>query len=307
MTTISIPTPPGFRYDATLMSHGWIMLEPFSYDEGLTELQRILQLGSGRVVRLSIRRGAGDRLHVSGTPRVGESDALSEADREDLSHAVRHIFNLDLDLSAFYASLRGLERYEWVERRGAGRLLRSPTVWEDLAKTLMTTNTTWAMTKQMVKRLCRLGDPYDDDQFAFPSPARVASMSLEDLSEQVRAGYRNAYLHELAESIASGKVDSESWASQMLPTDELRKRIRALKGFGPYATGTILKLLGSFDELALDSAARSMFSKEFSGGVKPHDRVIVAHYESYGKWRGLVIWMDLLRDWFEAHVVPPLE
>ncbi|MEX1054452.1 MAG: hypothetical protein WED81_00375, partial [Rhodothermales bacterium] len=70
MTTISIPTPPGFRYDATLMSHGWIMLEPFSYDEGLTELQRILRLGSGRVVRLSIRRGPGDRLDVSVTPRV---------------------------------------------------------------------------------------------------------------------------------------------------------------------------------------------------------------------------------------------
>ncbi|HUF08314.1 MAG TPA: hypothetical protein VMO47_03270 [Rhodothermales bacterium] len=306
MSTISIPTPPDFRYDATMMSHGWIMLEPFAHDEELTELQRILQTRSGRVLRVAIRN-AGGKLDVDVSGRVSESQGLSEADRKDVTVAVRHIFNLDLDLSDFYRSLRGVDRYEWVERRRAGRLLRSPTVWEDLAKTLMTTNTTWAMTTQMVRRLCRLGDPYDENLFAFPPPERIASMSRNDLSEQVRAGYRNAYLHELAESIASGKVDPESWAGEHLPTDELRKRVRSLKGFGPYAAGTILKLLGSFDELALDSAARTMFTKEFSGGVRPHDRDIASHYESYGEWRGLVIWMDLLREWFEARVVPPLE
>ena len=37
-------------------------------------------------------------------------------------------------------------------------MLVSPTVWEDLAKTLLTTNTTWAMTKSMVARLAALGD-----------------------------------------------------------------------------------------------------------------------------------------------------
>jgi hypothetical protein len=40
----------------------------------------------------------------------------------------------------------------------AGRLLVSPTVWEDLAKTLLTTNTTWGATVQMCRRLLTLGE-----------------------------------------------------------------------------------------------------------------------------------------------------
>jgi 3-methyladenine DNA glycosylase/8-oxoguanine DNA glycosylase len=308
----TVPTPPGFRFKTTLLSHGWLQLAPFSHDEGFATLRRVHRLRDGTVVRLAVRSGRSaetedEELEVSVAGPAGEP---GPAVREEVTGAVRRIFNLDLDLSGFYELLRSgeedRERYAWVERFGAGRLLRSPTVWEDLAKVLLTTNTTWAATRKMVERLTALGErapsepgepldaPAPARSHAFPLPERVAELDPDELSERVRAGFRSAYLHELAVEIASGRLDVEAWAAERLPARELFSRVTALKGFGPYAAGTMLKLLGSFDELALDTATRGMFARRYNDGEPASDARIRAHYQPYGAWRGLVIWVDLL-------------
>ena len=48
------------------------------------------------------------------------------------------MLRLDADLSAFYAVAARGSRAE-LGRRGAGRLMRSPTVFEDVVKTICTT------------------------------------------------------------------------------------------------------------------------------------------------------------------------
>lgn len=291
---LSVPTPAGFGFRATLFSHGWVQLHPFRHDESLEWLERTHRLDDGAVVRLTIAGDGGDdlRVAVSGAP-------LTDARRREVRSAVGRIFHLELDLGAFYERLRGEERYAWVEDAGAGRLLRSPGVWEDLAKTLLTTNTTWGATRKMVERLTALGEPLGDgERHAFPTPERVAALSPEELDDHVRAGYRSPYLHRLAGAIAGGELDVESWTDPALSSPELYDRVTALQGFGPYAAGTVLKLLGHYDELALDSAARTMFARQFRGGEKVADAEIEAHYEPYGAWRGLVLWMDMVREWF---------
>lgn len=299
-TTWTLPTPPDFRFKTTLLSHGWVQLAPFGHDERFGTLRRVHRLEDGTVVQLAIRPAEDEDLEVSVTGLPGE---VSPGVRDEITGAVRRIFHLDLDLTGFYELLRDDPRYAWVERFGAGRLLRSPTVWEDLAKVLMTTNTTWAATRKMVERLTALGEPAPDElaeelapgrRHAFPLPQEVAALDPDALAERVRAGFRSAYLHALATEIAAGRLDVESWAVEELPARELYSRVTTLKGFGPYAAGTVLKLLGSFDELALDTATRSMFANRSNDGEPASDAAIRAHYAPYGSWKGLVIWIDLL-------------
>lgn len=47
---------------------------------------------------------------------------------------VRHMFRLDEDLSSLYAACREDEQVRWCAD-GAGRMLRGPTVFEDVIKT----------------------------------------------------------------------------------------------------------------------------------------------------------------------------
>lgn len=320
MATLEVETPTGFQFRSTLLSHGWIDLAPFDFGEGYTRLHRTHRLETGRVIRFTVRPSESHALIVD--PGRYRLDASEE---DELVRAVRRIFRLDLDLAAFYDVLREQDRYRWVEQYGAGRLLRAPSVWEDLVKTLLTTNTTWAMTRGMVKRLAALGDRVsgtaDDMQHehpgsaasedgtredryslhAFPLPEQIAGMSLEELDASVRAGYRSGYLHELASRIAEGEIDVEEWSMKDMSAEELYDRIKGLSGFGPYAAGAVLKLLGKYDRLAVDSAARSMFAREFAGGERVLDAAIAAHYEPFGEWRGLVMWMDLMGPYLRDH------
>jgi 3-methyladenine DNA glycosylase/8-oxoguanine DNA glycosylase len=54
--------------------------------------------------------------------------------RDTLASTVEHMFRLDEDLSGFYAVVREDGDLSWCAS-GAGRMLRAPTVFEDVVKT----------------------------------------------------------------------------------------------------------------------------------------------------------------------------
>jgi hypothetical protein len=60
----------------------------------------------------------------------------------------------------------------------------------------------------------------------------------------------------------------------------------------------LLKLLGRFDGLALDSWVRAQYYKRHNEGRACSDKKIERHYRKYGKWRGLAIWCDMTEEWF---------
>lgn len=280
--TLQIPVPADFSFLATVDSHGWRDLTPFRYDAAAQVLTRIHSLSDGQTVILTITAGV-SALNVV----VAGATALTDAQQQDLTRAVRRMFALDWQLQAFYDFLRQRPGYEWVEHEKHGRMLVAPTVWEELVKTLFTTNTTWAQTKGMCARLCPPGEP-------FPTPEQIASESLDTLSARLRAGYRTAYLHALAEQIASGKLDVEAWYANGMTSAEVYQAVRGLKGFGDYAAGTLLRLLGYFDRLAIDTVARAAFKRITASSDAP-DKAIQAYYDSFGDWRGLALWMDCIR------------
>jgi N-glycosylase/DNA lyase len=219
---------------------------------------------------------------------------------------VRHTLRLDDDLSGLYRSIEGHPRLKWVAEKGAGRLLRSPTVWEDLVKTICTTNCSWGLTKIMVKNLVeKLGTPVErqgergdrPEAKAFPTPQQMAAVTADFYRNEVKAGYRSPYFVELAESVASGRLDPETWLASELPTPELAKEIKKVKGVGDYAAENLLKLVGRYDGLALDSWLRSQFYKNHNKDKSCPDKKIERHYGKFGKWRGLVIWCDMTEKW----------
>jgi N-glycosylase/DNA lyase len=305
MATILIPVPGTFRFLPTVFSHGWYQLPPFRFDREARVLSRVHVLRDGGVVRLRIRDGGGEAPGMVAVDVEG-GGRLSKARRDEVARVVAACLNLDRDLGPFYRRLRRRADYRWIESLGAGRMLVSPTVWEDLAKTLLTTNTTWGSTKQMCQRLVALGEPLGAEEFSFPTPERVAALSPEELNDRIRAGYRSAYLSQLARSIVEGGLDLESWRGPGVPGAELFRLIRGLKGFGEYAAGSMCRLLGAFDRLGLDSSCRASFRLR-NGGEPASDDQIALYYESFGEWCGLALWMDVMKEHLIEHAGPAPE
>lgn len=299
MPTLTLNTPPDFHFWPTAVSHGWCDLPPFRCDEDARVLEYLLQLSNKRIVRLVMHNQ--DFKPGVLTVKVEGIDKLSAKQTGEIRTALSHCLEIERDRTTFHSVIGQHPRYTWIETVGAGRMLASPTVWEDLAKTLFTTNTIWRATIGMCQRMVTLGDVYRQSEHAFPTPQRIAVMRVDDLNTHIRAGYRSAYLHLLASRIASGEIDVESWRDPVLTSQEVYQRIRGLKGFGDYAAGNMLRLLGHFDRLATDTVCREVYKTLINNGTPAKDdKEIAAYYEPFGQWRGLAQWMDVMEPYYKG-------
>jgi N-glycosylase/DNA lyase len=221
---------------------------------------------------------------------------------EALLGRVRHLLRLDEDLSDFYALAARDPQLSWAAA-GAGRMIRSATVFEDVVKTICTTNCAWSATERMVGALVEhLGErapgapPAGPLGRAFPTPTAMAVADELFYTEVVRAGYRGRYLRELATSAAEGSVDLEGLADPGLPEHEVERRLLALPGVGPYAAAHVMMMLGRYSRLVLDSWTRPKYAR-VTGRRPVKDSTIVRRFRRYGPWAGLAFWLTVTRDW----------
>jgi 3-methyladenine DNA glycosylase/8-oxoguanine DNA glycosylase len=278
--------------------HGWVQLAPNHWDQRAAALRRTEQLSSGRVVLLGITgRGSSDapaiQVDVAWADQLGP---LTAHERREITRSAKRMLRLDEDFSAFYARCRRRGRRWAPLAAGLGRLLRSPTVFEDVVKTICTTNTQWGGTRRMVEGLVQqFGAAYDggDSRRSFPAPEAIASVPLEEFVSRVRLGYRGPYVHRLAERVASGELDLEALRDDGIPTAELKSRLLAVKGVGNYGAATLLMLLGRYDEIAIDSVFRQFVAKRHFAGRRPADEEARTIYQSWGRWKYLAYWFEL--------------
>jgi 3-methyladenine DNA glycosylase/8-oxoguanine DNA glycosylase len=276
----------------TLASHGVASLPPSRIDQESWTLEVTLPVARGaRTVRVVPGRKNRARVELLGAK-------LGERGRAQLVAQLRHMFRLDEDLSAFYAVAREDADLAWAAT-GAGRMLRSPTVFEDVVKTICTTNCAWGGTVRMVTALVDgLGTAAPTGAHAFPSPEQMAEAGDSFYKDVARAGYRGAYLRSLASSVASGELDLEELNDPELPVDEIEERLLALPGVGPYAAAHVmLTSLGRYSRLVLDSWTRPTYAK--LAGRKASDATIARRFKRYGDYAGLAFWLMLPKGWVQ--------
>jgi 3-methyladenine DNA glycosylase/8-oxoguanine DNA glycosylase len=276
------------------MDHGWIELAPVRWLEETQRLQWVERLSNGRVVLVEVTAGEFDH-QVELTTHIQEAHTLTENEAEEIAGKLRWMLRLDEEFGPFYELAKSDPPFWRVLKGGRGRLLRSPTLFEDVVKTICTTNTTWRQTIIMVERLVALtGEPYDPEPRlrAFPTAEQLANADLELLQQEVRLGYRSAYISQLAQEVASGERDLEALKDGSLPIGEVKKELKNIKGVGEYAANTLLMLLGYYGELALDSEMRSFVTRHYFDGRVPSDKEILAVYDRWDEWKYLAYWFD---------------
>ncbi len=285
MTHIILPARQPFNFQSVVNSHGWLQLAPFEWDEGGGTLRYTDQLSNGRVLDYRMR-SANEGLQVE----VGGN--LSRAERSEVSEKAAWMFGLDLDFTGFYRAARGEPKLRSARRLARGRVLRSPTFFEDVVKTILTTNTLWAATKRMnLNLIASYGNPHPGDGGrAFPRPERIAASNQKELREAVRVGYRAPAIHELAQRVASGELEVEAFKASKLATPELRKELLKIRGVGPYAAANLLMILGRSDFIPVDTYALKMVSHEWHRGRPVTPKQVEKAFRKWGEYKGLAFW-----------------
>jgi N-glycosylase/DNA lyase len=285
----------------TLVSHGFHDLAPAAIDERRRSLALTLRMPRGRPRRVAIATGR--RGHARVTVAGPEPSGVARA---AITAGVARVLHLDHDLSGFYAIAAEDPQLAWAIT-GAGRMLRSPTVWEDVVKTLCTTNCSWGLTVTMVNALVtNLGDAPVGDRdplhAAFPTPASMAAPDERFYRQVVRSGYRAPRFIELAELVTSGQIDLEALGTasrEEISDDEVERQLLALPGIGPYAAAHIMMTLGRNSKLILDSWTRPTYARTAQARRQPTDAQIIRRFGRYGPEAGLAFWLFVTRDWVE--------
>ncbi|HTZ54917.1 MAG TPA: hypothetical protein VMB20_07610 [Candidatus Acidoferrum sp.] len=271
----------------TIFSHGLPFLPPGHIDEERYIYDVHVRIGEA-VRRLRYTSPDG-KLNVELDGRA------SKADQRVAERITRRVFRLDQNLAPFYAMIESDPRLSWAV--GAGRLIASPTVFEDVIKTICTTNTTWAGTRRMIGALVERGEG------AFPDAALLAKTPERWFADVARMGYRGPYVRAIARDVHAGRLDLEA----LLPNTEaeeeakeatVEEALRDLPGVGPYAAAHIMQLLGFHHQLVLDSATRPRYL-EISGKKRASDKTIVRDFKRYGPYAGLAFWLYVTRHWVE--------
>jgi 3-methyladenine DNA glycosylase/8-oxoguanine DNA glycosylase len=298
-TTLTIRPPEDYALARDVCSYGYFLLAPNRWDVDARALSRPLGLPAGPAACV-----IDQPMPAPGSPLRARFDRRLER-REHAPARAQIARMLRLDESA--DDVRGFHRVDprW-RRSGRGRLFRSPTLFEDVVKTVTSCNVSWPSTIRMNQRLCAvLGSKSPAGERTFPTPARLARTRPGTLRARCRVGYRDQRLIALAGLFHRGEID-EAWLDDPSTGDEEAfVFLRSLPGIGPYAAGNIMQLLGRYSRLALDT--ESVRHARAVLGMTGEDREILrrleAHYEPFGAHRFRSYWFELWAD-YEARRGP---
>ena len=264
---------PYFSLEQTAMSHGWIQLSPFEWDDQHKTLRRCERVG--RQLATLVIRQKGNRTTCS----CYSQSPLPESARHKLRQRFLYMIGHEIQLADFLSLAKRLDPqvHRFAERGGA-RFLRGTTLFEDATKTLFTTNASWSFTRQMCMRLAtachrRVSPlPYG---MPFPTAKQVAAMSVTALEKDCRLGYRGAYLKNIAQKF----VECHSFADW--DVDDILACLAEVKGVGEYSINHLGMLLGKWDRIPVDSEVRSYVRQ--AGRVDDSDSIhaYYAHWHPY--------------------------
>ena len=298
MTSLDLSARKPFNFHSVVNSHGWLQLAPFRFDETRQVLFYTDRLANGRLLE----------YRMSAAPegiKVETRGKLSKPERNEVAEKVTWMFGLDQDFTPFYKIARAEPKLRKARKLAHGRVLRSPTFFEDVLKTILTTNTLWAATKRMnLNPIASFGELLPvalsggqslpkaevEGTRSLPTPQRIAASSEKALRETLRVGYRAPAILELAQRVASGELDIELFKTSSLPTLELRKELLKINGVGPYAAANLLMILGRSDFIPVDSWALKLVSHEWYRGKPVTPQQVERRFAKWGEFKGLAFW-----------------
>jgi 3-methyladenine DNA glycosylase/8-oxoguanine DNA glycosylase len=282
-SNLTLPVPRGFDLQTAVCSYGYFILAPNHWDNDTRTFTRPLQGKRGRAISVTISQPKTNRRSL----RLACDKRLDTAERSMIKDQARRMLRVDEDFSGWF------KLHPIARRKNFCRLFCSPTLFEDIVKTITGCNVTWSNTVRMNRFLCdKIGT-----RGAFPTPGQLAAVTPARLKADCRVGYRAERIIRLARDVESGQLDLSWFEQPGHSADEIYKALLAIYGLGPFAASNICQLLGHYGRIAIDTETYRHFCKTY-GVKRPKDPSklhprIEKHYAQYAPYQFLAYWFEL--------------
>ena len=259
-------------------THGWQNLAPFNWDDSNRHLSFAVYIDSESIdISVSQRNYCIEAF-------ISSNSKISKTLRERLKAVIIRSLALDVDTTELLLQAEKIgSKYADLVKQGAGRLLRAPTLWEDAAKTLFTTNCSWALTKKMCGAVCSnlFVTQTPSGNYPFPPPAKFLKYDELSLKKPMPIGYRAGYFISLAKQFANDP-NPNGIDNGISDSATALKMISQFEGFGSYASNHMLILTGFFDKIPIDTVVISYLKRAHR--VRKPESFIKRHYRKWGAY-----------------------
>lgn len=198
-------------------------------------------------------------------------------------------FDLERDYSKIESMLAENERLSVCLNDASGIRVFNQDPFEALISFIISANNNIKRISGIIDRLCKYCGEciklYDDVFYAFPSPERIAELSISELKE-IGTGYRAPYIKASAQRIADG-YDLEKLRDISLAN--ARKELLTFPGVGPKVADCILLFsLGHTDAFPVDVWIGRAMKELFFDSEPPTKAELNRVIESIGSCSGIV-------------------
>lgn len=271
------------------------MLPPNRWVVAEQMMERAIDVG-GSAVGVRVRQPS---RKAGGVIRVKCDRGVTEVERKLVRDGVRRMLRLNETAESIADFHRVDPRWR---KTGEGRLYRSPTLFEDVIKTVTNCNVTWPGTIRMNRRLCDVfGAKSASGIRAFPTAAKLARTRPGTLRARCSLGYRDQRTVDLAKMFVRGEIEVDLIEDRGTPDDEVFAYLKTLPGIGPFAAGNIMMLLGRYSRMAIDTESyrhgRTVLGME--GTPRELHKQVAAHFEKFGEHKFRSYWFELWK-WYET-------
>ncbi|MEM8738690.1 MAG: endonuclease III domain-containing protein [Planctomycetota bacterium] len=291
-STLTLTPPPRFDLHRAVCSYGYFILAPNRWDIGRQVLHRPLRTApdrGSRLVHTAIRQ------RRDGSLSIRCDRPVDRADHATLKQQVARMLRFE----ETYADWRKV--HPVAKKRRFDRMFRSPTLFEDMVKTITSCNVTWRNTIVMNQRMVQ-----HVGHGGFPTPEQLADFGEERLKELCRVGYRADRIIRLARRVADGDLDLTWFENPEQTSDDIYDAFLQLHGLGPYAAANLCHLVGRYDKLAIDTETYRHYCLHYNvkrpqGNDAPRlkrlHRKIEKHYDRFAPYQFLAYWFELWEDY----------
>jgi len=262
-----------FSLRKTVLSHGWVNLPPYRYDYKNNVLCRT-EIINDNLVELFISQK--DNFV---TVKIKSKEKLDKSAKNEIKKKVHNIFQLDINLDEFCALAKQTNKkiFRYI-KAGGGRFLIGNSLFEDVVKTLFTTNTTWNQTVNMTEKFISQFNKikYKTPMICgFPTYCEFKKIKPNKVIKGLRLGYRNEYL----ENIISKFLEKDGFINNDKRT--IINELKRVKGIGKYSIAHIKCLMGMFDEIPIDSEVIKYAKLK---GIGHNEKQITEYYQKYERY-----------------------
>lgn len=246
---------------------------------GKLVLARITELGSVHQPKLQI-----ELIH---------NQFITPETKKAAQQAIAYIFNLNLDLNAFYDHAKNDPiMYKITSSLCGFKYPTTPTVFESLVDSIVEQQISIKIARTIEERLAqRFGGKLEVDgqcYYAFPTAKDIDDASISDIQSCGLSRRKAEYIYGAAHRIVSGELDLESLKSNP-DTNAVITELDKVKGIGVWtAELTMFRGMQRLDVLPADDfGIRRVISNYYCSG-KPLKALEAREIgRQWGKWQGL--------------------